>query len=54
MEDIEHPFEVMPVRFKAGCRDDKIARGRYAFYPDNCPHCNKPVTVEPAVSETDV
>lgn len=51
MPDNEHPFELMPVQYKAGCRDDRIARGRYAFYPDNCPNCGEPVTVGPPVSE---
>lgn len=45
MPDDPNPLALMPVRYKAGCRDDRIARGRYAFYPDNCPHCGKPVEV---------
>ena len=46
---------MQPVRFYLACADE-IARGRYPFYPDNCPQCGKPVVIhsengEPVKSE---
>jgi hypothetical protein len=44
MPDILTPLETRPIQFRIGC-NGKIASGAHPFYPDECPHCQKPVSI---------